>query len=75
MEPSQDVLKSASTILATSSDTTSNLFWMNSSEIGYASETNGDGNKNQGIWIYNVISNEWKLYIEYPSDMPDTKCH
>ena len=44
-----------------------NLVWVNHHEIATATDSNGDS-KNAGIWIYNSISNEWRLHIKYPND-------
>ena len=46
----------------------SNLVWINENEMAFASDTSDDeiSYEGAGIWIYNIISNKWRLYAEYP---------
>ena len=59
----------------------SNLFWLNSNEIGYVSEVHPNimalqlfSDKKSGVWLYNIISNQWRIYMEYPDDVPSIYC-
>eukprot|EP01084_Bolivina_argentea_P285373 489352_1 len=50
-----------------------NMTWINDREFVTAGEHYGRNRKEEnGIFMYNVISNEWKLLIKYPKDFITT---
>ena len=57
---------------------TSNLVWININEFLTASSLDSDRFSNpkpEGLWVYNIISNNWRLYAAYPSDKFKLKEH
>ena len=44
----------------------SNLVWINDVEFATASFTQNVDDIPNGVWIYNTISNKWRLFAEYP---------
>ena len=43
----------------------SNLVWINQNEIAVAGSKYTEDN-DDGIWIYNILKNEWRMHIKYP---------
>ena len=49
----------------------SNLVWINNVEIAVASSAVSGFNVNKaeiGVWVYNTITNEWRLDVKFPND-------
>ena len=53
------------------SENSSNLVWVNEHEIAVAQSDAAEEEDDEyeyGIWIYNILTNEWRIHIKYPEE-------